>query len=157
MKKIVKKESWKCFSVKAVIVLSVLWMAGTAFASRYRIGYDPQQERCLPQYSVFLIDLKDQELYRGAIYAFSAKGMKPFYDDGTQMVKILSGMPGDTVEVNDKWQVIVNGEVQQEGLHLARKLNLPESYFFGKATLPEKTIGFSVIVYRALIHATGGL
>lgn len=46
----VKKESWKRFGVKAGVTLVVLWAAGAAFASRYRIGIDPQQEKCLPGY-----------------------------------------------------------------------------------------------------------
>ncbi|MDF5034317.1 S26 family signal peptidase, partial [Vibrio parahaemolyticus] len=72
MKLIVRKESWKRFALKAAIVLALLWVAGTSFAGRYRIGYDPQLERCLPNHSVYLIDLKDKELHRDAIYAFSA-------------------------------------------------------------------------------------
>ncbi|NUV15789.1 hypothetical protein MS6201_A00083 (plasmid) [Escherichia coli] len=88
----VKKESWKRFGVKAGVTLVVLWAAGAAFASRYRIGIDPQQEKCLPGYTFFLIDLNDQTLERGAVYAFQAKNMQPFYKDGTRMVKILTGM-----------------------------------------------------------------
>lgn len=61
----VKKESWKRFGLKAGVTLLVLWGAGAAFASRYRIGIDPQQEKCLPGYTFFLIDLKDQSLERG--------------------------------------------------------------------------------------------
>lgn len=97
----VKKESWKRFGVKAGVTLVVLWAAGAAFASRYRIGIDPQQEKCLPGYTFFLIDLNDQTLERGAVYAFQAKNMQPFYKDGTRMVKILTGMPGDKVEINE--------------------------------------------------------
>lgn len=63
----VKKESWKRFGLKAGVTLLVLWGAGAAFASRYRIGIDPQQEKCLPGYTFFLIDLKDQSLERGAV------------------------------------------------------------------------------------------
>lgn len=139
---IVRKESWKRFALKAAIVLVLLWIAGTSFAGRYRIAYDPQLERCLPNHSVYLIDLKDKELHRDAIYAFSAKGMEPLYDDGTKMLKILSGMPGDTVEVNKNWEVVVNGEVKQLGLQLANKLNVPASHFFGKGVLPEKHYWF---------------
>ncbi|ATW34774.1 signal peptidase I [Candidatus Williamhamiltonella defendens] len=133
----VKKESWKRFSVKAVVTLLVLWAAGVAFASRYRIGIDPQQGKCLPGYTFFLIDLKDPSLERGAVYAFHAKNMPPFYKDGTRMVKILTGMPGDKVEINDKLKITVNGDVVGEGLQLAGNLNLPESHFYGKATLKD--------------------
>ncbi|KGM26747.1 S26 family signal peptidase [Photorhabdus sp. RM96S] len=141
-KYLVKKESWKRFGVKAGVTLLILWTAGAAFASRYRIGIDPQQEKCLPGYTFFLIDLKDQSLEKGAVYAFSAKNMEPFYKDGTRMVKILTGMPGDKVEINDKWKITVNGDVVGEGLQLAGKLHLPESHFYGKATLKEDNYWF---------------
>ncbi|MEK6165195.1 hypothetical protein WI664_08120 [Vibrio cholerae] len=55
------------------MTLLVLWAAGAAFASRYRIGIDPQQEKCLPGYTFFLIDLNDQTLERGAVYAFKPR------------------------------------------------------------------------------------
>ena len=142
MKLIVRKESWKRFALKAAIVLALLWIVGLSFADRYRIVYDPQLERCLPNHSVYLIDLKDKELHRGAIYAFSAKNMEPFYDDGTMMLKVLSGMPGDTVEVNKNQEIVVNGDVKQVGLQLANKLNVPVSHFFGKGVLPEKHYWF---------------
>lgn len=137
-----RKEPWKRFTFEAVITLAVLWTAGTAFASRYRIGYDPQKEKCLPGYSAFLIDLKDQHLERGGIYAFVTRGLTPFYKDGTRMVKILRGMPGDTVEIKAQREVIVNGEVVGEGLYLADALHQPESRFYGKAELKEGNYWF---------------
>ncbi|NMT57244.1 S26 family signal peptidase [Vibrio parahaemolyticus] len=106
------------------------------------MGIDPQQEKCLPGYTFFLIDLNDQTLERGAVYAFQAKNMQPFYKDGTRMVKILTGMPGDKVEINDKWKITVNGDVVGEGLQLAGKLHLPESHFYGKTTLKENNYWF---------------
>lgn len=142
MKFFVKKEPWRRFGIKAGVTLLVLWVASVAFASRYRIGIDSQQEKCLPGYTFFLIDLKNQSLERSAVYAFSAKNMQPFYKDGTRMVKILTGMPGDTVVINDKWKITVNGEQVGEGLPLARKLYLPESHFYGKTTLDKGNYWF---------------
>ncbi|MGC0623627.1 S26 family signal peptidase [Escherichia coli] len=68
--------------------------------------------------------------------------MQPFYKDGTRMVKILTGIPGDKVVINDKWKITVNGDVVGEGLQLAGKLHLPESHFYGKATLKENNYWF---------------
>jgi len=133
----IRKESWKRFGVKAAVTLLILWAAGTAFASRYRIGIDPQQEKCLPGYSVFLIDLKDQRLEKGAAYAFHAKNMQPFYQDGTRMVKILRGLPGDQVEITDGQDIRVNTQVVGKGLRLAQQLHLAESHFYGRTTLKE--------------------
>lgn len=46
---------------------------------------------------------------KGAIYSFHAKNLQPLYKDGTRMVKILAGMPGDVVEVDQSWNTTVNG------------------------------------------------
>lgn len=134
---LVKRESWPRFGMKAALVLLVLLVTGNGFMNRYRIGIDPQNEKCLPGYTVYLIDLNDRSLQRGAIYSFHAKNLQPLYKDGTRMVKILAGMPGDVVEIDHSWNTTVNGEVVGEGLQLARRLNLDESQFYGKRTLTE--------------------
>lgn len=137
-----RHESWRRFALKALLTLAILWLAGSAFASRYRIGFDPQEVKCLPGYSVYLIDLKDRELQRDAVYAFSARGLDPLFKDGTQMVKILRGLPGDTVEVTEQHRVLVNGSLVGEGLYLAERLKVPESRFYGRATLGEDNYWF---------------
>lgn len=139
---IVKKQSWKRFSFKAAVTLLLLWGAGAAFADRYRIGIDPQREKCLPGYTFFLIDMKDKSLERGRVYAFNAKNMQPFYKDGTRMVKILTGLPGDEVAIDEKWMITVNDEVVGEGLQLAGELSVPESHFYGKTKLKKGNYWF---------------
>ncbi|QGW99237.1 S26 family signal peptidase [Aeromonas veronii] len=134
---LVRKESWPRFGVKAALTLLVMLVAGYGFINRYRIGIDPQNEKCLPGYTVFLIDMHDRSLQKGAIYAFHAKNMQPFYRDGTRMVKILSGIPGDIVQIDETWNTTVNGEVVGEGLQLARRLHLNESQFYGKQKLTD--------------------
>lgn len=130
-----KKESWPRFVVKAVLTLLVLIAAGDSFGSRYRIGIDPQRQKCLPGYTVYLIDLQDQVLQRGAVYAFYARNLQPFYQDGTRMVKVLAGIPGDVVAIDQTWQTKVNGRVVGEGLPLAKRLQRNERDFYGKRTL----------------------
>ncbi|EOV3324681.1 MULTISPECIES: S26 family signal peptidase [Edwardsiella] len=137
-----KKEPWVYFSLKAGIVIVAILLAGSMFANRYRIGIDPQKEKCLPGYTFFLVDLQDKEMERGAVYAFHAKNMEPFYKDGTRMIKILSGMPGDIVEINDDWLIKVNGDVVGEGLQLAKRLQRQESSFYGKAKLSDGSYWF---------------
>ena len=97
---LVRKESWPRFGMKAALMLLALLLAGNWFMNRYRIGIDPQNEKCLPGYTVYLIDLNDRSLQKGAIYSFHAKNLQPLYKDGTRMVKILAGMPGDVVEID---------------------------------------------------------
>lgn len=138
----VKKESWTRFGIKASVIVLILWASGEAFASRYRIGIDPQKQRSLPEYTFFLIDMQDKSLEKGGVYAFRAKNVAPFFKDGTRMVKILSGMPGDTIEINDNAEIIVNNDVIGQGLPLAEKLHLPESHFYGKTILKDGTYWF---------------
>ncbi|NMV21768.1 S26 family signal peptidase, partial [Vibrio parahaemolyticus] len=75
---------------------------------RYRIGIDTQQERCLPDTTVYLIDLWNKEPVKDGLYAFHSKGLAPLYNDGTRMLKRLTGMPGDEVKVTPE-HVLVNG------------------------------------------------
>ncbi len=124
-----KKTTWTMFWVKAMLTLALLWLGGAAFASRYRIGIDEQVEKCLPGYSVFLIDLKDKQLKRGNLYTFLFKGKL--------MLKILTAMPSDTVEIDHEQKIKVNGKMVAEGLYLARQLGYSEDYFYGKTTLEE--------------------
>ena len=130
-----KHESWRRFSVKAAITLSILFIAGTSFASRYRIGYDPQILSCIPEFSVYLLDLKDQDLERGALFAFKAERMEPIWEEGTQMVKYLYGMPGDTVEIDKFQNVKINNVLIAHGLYVADKVGKKKEDFMGKGTL----------------------
>lgn len=137
-----KKQSWSRFSTKALLTLLVLIALGTVILSRYRIGIDPQVEKCIPGKTFYLIDLKDKELHRDAIYVFKAKGLEPLFQEGTQMVKFLRGMPGDEVEVTQDHKVMVAGEQLGKGLFLRYDLNQPAENFIGKGVLPENSYWF---------------
>lgn len=130
-----KKEPWRAFIMKAAVALGVIWFAGSAFASRYRIGFDFQEEKCLPGYSFFIVDITDRTPERGGIFAFESKGAEPFFPDGTTMVKIMSAMPGDLVEIDGGESVKVNGQVVHAGLPLTADLNVPSEQFIGSAEL----------------------
>jgi conjugal transfer pilin signal peptidase TrbI len=131
----VKKEPWPRFCAKAGLALLVIWVAGTAFASRYRIGVDEQVVKCIPGYSVYLIDKKDKELTRGATYVFSARGLQPFYADGTEMVKYLRGLPGDRVEIRELGNIYINDDYMGYGLVHAEAMNRRPDSFVGNAVL----------------------
>lgn len=135
MKLMVKKESWPRFCVKAGVALAIIWAAGAAFADRYRIGIDEQVVKCIPGYSIYLIDKKDRELVRDGVYVFSARGLQPLYEDGTEMVKYLRGLPGDHVEIRSHGNIYINNEFKGHGLVHAEKLNKPMEAFVGEAIL----------------------
>lgn len=124
------------FIVKALAVVTILYMCGSLFFTRFSIEIDPQVVKCIPRYSVYLVDHSDQEVQRGKLFAFTSKGLSPIYEDGTRMLKYLKGLPGDEVEISGE-QVSINGDYVTYGLSLAEdKLGLPKSKFQGKKILP---------------------
>lgn len=142
MKFVVKREPWLRFLTKACIVLVVLVVAGLAFVDRYRIGMDTQLVKCIPGYTFYLIDRKDRRLEKGAVYSFSARGLEPFYEDGTQMVKFLRGQPGDSIQVHEQGSIYVNGEVVGSGFAHAEQLGMAAESFVGEAILQEGNYWF---------------
>lgn len=135
MSLIVKKEPWKRFAIKALAVFAILWCLGSAFAGRFRIGIDTQQDKCIPGYNVYLIDKQDKNLERGGIYAFSAKGLMPFYEDNTPMVKYLTGLPGDSVRIQRNGDIYINNRLKGSGLGYADRLKKTPDFFAGTTQL----------------------
>lgn len=137
-----QREPWGRFLVKMALVAVTITALGAAFTSRFHFGIDSQQIRCFYDHRFFLVDRQDHQMHRGEIYAFSSRGLAPFFDDGTQVVKILVALPGDHVEVTTTGEVKVNGEVLAKGLHWAEALGREVADFAGKAVLPEGAYWF---------------
>ncbi|WP_283738619.1 S26 family signal peptidase [Alcaligenes faecalis] len=142
MRFIRKKQSWSRYGAKLAVLSVCMATAGIMFMDRYRIGIDPQIEKCIPGITFYLIDLKDKQLERDGIYVFMAKGLEPLFKEGTQMVKFLRGMPGDTVEVTKDHRVMVAGQELGRGLFLTRELEQPVEKFIGKGVLKEGSYWF---------------
>lgn len=137
-----KKMPWRPYLIRLIVLASIMALAGTYAMMRYRIGIDTQQERCLPDTTVYLIDLWDQELVRDGLYTFHSNGLAPLYNDGTRMLKRLTGMPGDEVDVTPE-RVQVNGAEVSTGMALAQRLGVAESQFCRLLTLQENEYWFS--------------
>ncbi|TDX26799.1 conjugal transfer pilin signal peptidase TrbI [Modicisalibacter xianhensis] len=137
-----KREPWGRFLIKMALVAAAIFAVGAAFTSRFHFGIDSQQIRCFYDHRFFLVDRKDHDMHRGEIYAFSSRGLAPFFDDGTQVVKILVALPGDHVEVTETGDVKVNGETLAKGLHWAEALGRHVSDFAGNTILPEGAYWF---------------
>ncbi len=142
MRLVRKKQSWTRFGVKLTFLTVCMATLGIAFMDRYRIGIDPQIEKCIPGKTFYLIDLKDKNLQRDGIYVFKAKGLEPLFAEGTQMVKFLRGMPGDTVEVTNDHRVMVAGQELGYGLFLSYELEQPAEKFIGKGVLDDGSYWF---------------
>jgi len=139
------KRCWCCHFLYLLLLTLVCAAAVLAFHSRYRIAIDTQIDKCLPHKTFFLIDLKDKELRRDALYAFGSRGLQPFYDDGTQMVKILMGMQGDAVAIMDDAGLIaihVNGKPVGTGVFHAKQLNIDPKNLLGSRVLNEDELWF---------------
>lgn len=90
--------------------------------SRYKILYDPQVTKCIPNYSWYLIDVWDRKLKRDRLYSFKAKGIA-LYPDGTNLLKYLRGLEGDLITIHDQ-KISINHKLVAVGLPLAKKVNL---------------------------------
>ena len=103
---------WRVLLAALLFYLPMSW-----FAANYRLAYDMiEGVNCLP-YTLFLIDLNDQDVTRGDYVAFRTLQMEPFYADGTTAIKILAGVPGDHIRV-DESGVAVNGEAWGPLFHM---------------------------------------
>lgn len=132
------------FFIKAGVAYLVLGVASVAFFSRFGIMVDPQKNACLP-YRVYIVDTYDQKIQRDSYYAYRARGMEPYFEDGTLAGKQFVGMPGDKVKVGEH-QTFINGQAHRNGaLHLierldqslektAREITLDKGEYFGMGT-----------------------
>lgn len=132
---IVKKQSYKKLFLKMGLITAGLFLGGALFFSRFTFGYDGQIYKCIPGYSIYLIDKKDKALIKGKTYAFHAQGTEPLIKNGTVLVKFLRGTTGDQVEIGPDTRIYVNGEMVGGGLRYAPKLGADEAVFVGKGTV----------------------
>lgn len=125
----------RAFALKAVILTVVLAIGFDIIARHYRLGIDWQIERCLPDTRVVLIDLGSGIPERGELVTFRGQGLAPIFPDGTQMVKVLVGLPGDLVKVSPV-RTTVNGIEVASGLALAERLGQPAEGFARTLSIP---------------------
>ena len=52
-----KRMPWRPYLIRLTVLALIMALVGTYAMMRYRIGIDTQQERCLPDTTVYLIDL----------------------------------------------------------------------------------------------------
>jgi conjugal transfer pilin signal peptidase TrbI len=112
---------WPGFLLRAGLTLLLVPGSGAYLAERFRIGYDDQDRQCLPPYRWFLIDRHDRAVTQGALVAFAAQGLQPYFRDGQTIIKRAAGVPGDRIQVGPQ-TVWINGAEVGEGLALAGTL-----------------------------------
>lgn len=103
----------------------------------YRIAWDRQVLKCLDAH-LLLVSLNDKTIERDGIYTYLSEQAEPVIKNGTQMGKILRGLPGDTVEIRPDETVLINGKVVSEGMpHLVGMTDAQRSKFFGRRVLKD--------------------
>ena len=105
-------------------------------AGRYGIAIDPQTVRCLPEVRAVLLDRAVVPRQRGELVLFEAQGLEPAFKDGTLLVKLMAGLPGDWVEISTSG-VRINGQLRAAGLDLAAKLGHAPADFARQYQIPE--------------------
>jgi len=134
-----KRVDPKWFAIKAIwlsiVMLVVFKWAFGSFANHYSFLYDAQPIRCIPEYKAYFLK-KNQPITKGAIYAFRAKGLMPFFPDGARLGKYVIAVGGDHVEINENG-VFVNGELKTTGFVLANKLGKKPESFYKTFAMPE--------------------
>ncbi len=78
-----------------------------AFAAFFRVGINVSD--CVPHRVFVMTRQAPAALERGEFYAFDSRGAGPHFADGTRMMKLLAGLPGDRLRVAEG-RVSINGE-----------------------------------------------
>ena len=105
-------------------------------ADRYGLALDPQTVRCLPEVRAVLLDRAATPQSRGDLVLFEAQGLEPAFKDGTLLVKLMAGLPGDWVEISTSG-VRINGQLRAAGLDLAAQLGHAPADFARQYQIPE--------------------
>jgi conjugal transfer pilin signal peptidase TrbI len=121
--------------VRLAMFVGVTWLVLALVTSRFFIGIDEQPQRCLPDVRVVYVDRVDRQLVRGGMIAFAAHGLGLF-PDGSNMVKLIRGLPGDRVVVTLQ-HTYVNGEIVGDGLDVAADYGRPPEAYVREFIVPE--------------------
>lgn len=92
--------------------------------------FEAQAVACLPW--DFYIEERHQQadfhIEHGDLIRFRAKGMQPFFKDGTPMAKLAIGLPGDTIKVEGD-RLYVNGRYWGSLARGLQRLKKPSGYW----------------------------
>lgn len=93
-------------STYVINMVCIIWLVGyfaiTGFTHYFKLGLTFHDVKCLDGTGYFIFKSRPDELIKGEKYAYSSFGLKPLLADGSTVIKIAAGLPGDKVTVNDQ-------------------------------------------------------
>ena len=129
------RKPWPGFLFRALLALAAVLACGAYLGTRYHIGIDDQVVKCLPPYSVFLIDRWNKRIERDKPFAFRSVGMEPYFKDGTIVIKLAEGLSGDRIRIFPAGAT-VNGRVVSGPLVLAQTLGKSRDDYTRQSIVP---------------------
>jgi len=149
------KRPWPVFLCQCLAILAVAYTLGWWFSNLYEFGV-AQGKPCMPGRFYFIERRVEGRMppafQRGDLIVFRTDNRtSPYYQRGTRFVKVVRGVPGDRVVIDDSGKVQINGkdyhfetalEPQVTDL-LGKKVEdcavnyiIPEGRYFAMGTLP---------------------
>lgn len=149
------RKRWPVFIGQCLAVLAVAYTLGWWFSNLYEFGV-ARGKPCMPGRFYFierLVPGRVLKFQRGDLIVFRTDNRtSPYYQRGTRFIKVVHGVPGDRVVIDDSGKVQINGknyhfetalETKVADL-LGRKLGdcavnyvIPEGRYFAMGTLPD--------------------
>lgn len=132
----------------AIGLILLFQVASSSFSERFRIMIDDQDNRCIPEFSVYFLDKSVIKIVRGKIYGFKAAGLEPFFKDGQIIGKYAIAVAGDRIVQNEQG-VWVNGQLKLVGFPIVDKLAVDEANFYKEFTLESDEVFFAGTAERS--------
>lgn len=116
-----------------VVGLSFGEFLQSRFLKHYGIYFEKHTEGCLP-WLFYFADRQVGTIQRGDVLLFASKGAVPLFKDGSPLVKMAMGLPGDDIEVKDS-RLYINGRYWGSLKLGLRRFGHPDGYLDKKFVL----------------------
>lgn len=134
---IIKNDKpWRPFLIKATVIFLTVFFFFAWVQGRFLIGVDGQVVRCLPDHKYFLVNLTKPAPMKNMIMAFRSQGMEPIFEEGTILAKIVRGIPGDHLVI-DEQGVHINGALVAEGFPIIERTGLQQESLYRDEIIPD--------------------
>ncbi|BBM67918.1 hypothetical protein VA249_45640 (plasmid) [Vibrio alfacsensis] len=128
----------------AIAMIATFHLAMSMFTKHFMVIIDGNDasDRCIPEFSVYLLKRDFEQIEVGKIYTFKASGMTPFFADGTLITKYAAAASGDQIVQNEQG-VFINDQQIIDGYPLSEKIGVPSSSFFKSYQVNQDEVFFT--------------